>query len=414
MFERIQFTKGLGGPLNGLRVIDLSRLVAGNTLTMALADLGADVIKVEPPSGDTLREWRVGGVETAWKAYSRNKRSLCLDFRNPASHAILLKFIRTAHVMVESFRPGTLERMELSPEILFNANCSLVLARISGWGQDGPYSERPGFGTLVEGMSGFASMNGFPDREPVLPPIYLGDMTAGLYGAIGILAALRHVEVNRGMGQVIDIPLLDPLFSILGPQAANYRITGKVKPRTGSRSTNSAPRNVYRTTDSRWVCLSASTQTMTEKLFRAIERPELILDARFTTNSHRLKNVSELDAILSLFIGQHHQADCLRLFQNAGVTVGPVYDMSEIERDPHFHARQIVVELPDSELGSIPVHNISPRLMTTPGGFRRAAPHLGEHTAEVLREIGNSESEIQALVDQRVVQLQAPFHAEGV
>jgi crotonobetainyl-CoA:carnitine CoA-transferase CaiB-like acyl-CoA transferase len=412
MFEHIQFTKGPGGPLHGLRVVDLSRLVAGNTLTMALADLGADVIKVEPPSGDTLREWRVAGVETAWKAYSRNKRSLCLDFRNPASRNILLKLIRTAHVMVESFRPGTLERMKLSPKVLFDANCSLVLARISGWGQDGPYSERPGFGTLVEGMSGFASMNGFPDREPVLPPIYLGDMTAGLYGAIGILAALRHVEVNRGMGQVIDIPLLDPLFSILGPQAANYRITGKVKPRTGSRSTNSAPRNVYRTADHRWVCLSASTQTMTEKLFRAIERQELILDARFTTNSCRLENVSELDAILSLFIGQHNQEDCLRLFQNAGVTVGPVYDMSEIERDPHFHARQIVVELPDSELGSIPVHNISPRLMMTPGGFRCAAPQLGEHTADVLREIGSSESEIEALVDKRVVQLQAPSHAE--
>ncbi len=412
MFERIQFTKGPGGPLHGLRVVDLSRLVAGNTLTMALADLGADVIKVEPPSGDTLREWRVAGVETAWKAYSRNKRSLCLDFRNPASRDILLKLVRTAHVMVESFRPGTLERMKLSSKILFGANCSLVLARISGWGQDGPYSERPGFGTLVEGMSGFASMNGFPDREPVLPPIYLGDMTAGLYGAIGILAALRHVEVHRGMGQVIDIPLLDPLFSILGPQAANYRITGKVKPRTGSRSTNSAPRNVYRTADNRWVCLSASTQTMTEKLFRAIERPELILDDRFTTNSHRLENVTELDTILSLFIGQHNQSDCLQLFQNAGVTVGPVYDMSEIEMDPHFHARQIVVELPDSELGSIPVHNISPRLMMTPGRFRCAAPQLGEHTADVLREIGSSESEIEALVDKRVVQLQVPSRTE--
>ena len=181
MFERIQFTTGPGGPLHGLRIVDLSRLVAGNTLTMALADLGANVIKVEPPSGDTLREWRVNGIETAWKAYSRNKRSLCLDFRNPGSHQILLKLISQAHVVVESFRPGTLERMQLAPKTLFKANCSLVLARISGWGQSGPYAERPGFGTLVEGISGFASMNGFPDREPILPPIYLGDMTAGLY-----------------------------------------------------------------------------------------------------------------------------------------------------------------------------------------------------------------------------------------
>ena len=403
MFETVQFTKGPGGPLHGLRVIDLSRLVAGNTLTMALADLGADVIKIEPPSGDTLREWRVGGVETAWKAYSRNKRSLCLDLRNSASRDILLRLTRTANVMVESFRPGTLERMDLAPKTLFKANCSLILARISGWGQTGPYSDRPGFGTLVEGMSGFASMNGFADREPVLPPIYLGDMTAGLYGAIGILAALRHVEVSRGLGQVIDIPLLDPLFSILGPQTANFRITGKVKPRTGSRSTNSAPRNVYRTADDHWVCLSASTQAMAERLFRAIEKPALTTDPRFATNTRRLENVSQLDAILSDFVGQRNQQQCLQLFQNADVTVGPVYDISDIEKDPHFHAREIVVELPDADLGSVPVHTVSPRLMGTPGGFRRAAPRLGEQTTEVLLETGMSKSDIEALITGKVV-----------
>ena len=414
MFERIQFTTGPGGPLHGLRIVDLSRLVAGNTLTMALADLGANVIKVEPPSGDTLREWRVNGIETAWKAYSRNKRSLCLDFRNPGSHQILLKLISQAHVVVDSFRPGTLERMQLAPKTLFKANCSLVLARISGWGQSGPYAERPGFGTLVEGISGFASMNGFPDREPILPPIYLGDMTAGLYGAIGVLAALRHVEINRGQGQIIDIPLLDPLFSILGPQAANYRITGKVKPRTGSRSTNSAPRNVYRTADNRWVCLSASTQGMAEKLFRAIHRPELITDRRFATNTDRLKNVAELDAILLLFIAKRDQKENLQLFQDAGITVGPVYDMSQIENDPHFQSRQIVVELPDDEMGSIPVHNISPRLMATPGRFRCAAPRLGEHTIEILREIGSSGSEIETLISNRVVLPAPSLHRENL
>jgi crotonobetainyl-CoA:carnitine CoA-transferase CaiB-like acyl-CoA transferase len=412
MFETVQFTKGPGGPLHGLRVVDLSRLVAGNTLTMALADLGADVIKIESPTGDTLREWRVEGVETAWKAYSRNKRSLCLDLRNAASREILLKLARSANVVVESFRPGTLERMDLAPKTLLAANCSLIIARISGWGQTGPYSDRPGFGTLVEGMSGFASMNGFADREPVLPPIYLGDMTAGLYGAIGILAALRHVEANHGSGQVIDIPLLDPLFSILGPQAANFRLTGKVKARTGSRSTNSAPRNVYRTADARWLCLSASTQAMAERLFRAIEVPGLITDPRFATNARRLENVSQLDAILSDFIGQRNQQDCLQLFQNAEVTVGPVFDMSDIEKDPHFHARGIVVELPDADLGSIPMHTVSPRLMDTPGGFRRAAPALGEHTREVLLETGISESEIDALITNQVVHTPSSFPLE--
>ena len=403
MFEPVELSTDTGGPLHGVRILDLSRLVAGNTLTMALADLGADMIKVEPLKGDTLREWKVAGVETAWKTYSRNKRSLCMDLRSPVSREILLRLVQSANVLVESFRPGTLEQMDLSPQTLLQANPSLIIARISGWGQSGPYAERPGFGTLVEGMSGFASMNGFADREPVLPPIYLGDMTAGLYGAIGILAALREVEVHGGQGQVVDIPLLDSLFSIMGPQAANYRLTGKVKPRTGSRSTNSAPRNVYRTADGQWVCLSASTQSMTERLFRTIGQPQLIDDPRFASNSSRLKNVIALDEILSQFIAQHNQEACLKFFTDAGVTVGPVYDMSNIEMDPHFHERQIVVELPDAALGTIPVHNISPRLMATPGRFRCAAPSLGEHSEEILRNAGYAEAEIKRLIADKVV-----------
>jgi crotonobetainyl-CoA:carnitine CoA-transferase CaiB-like acyl-CoA transferase len=403
MFERIELMTGPGGPLHGVRILDLSRLVAGNTLTMALADLGADVIKVEPTKGDTLREWKVAGVETAWKAYSRNKRSLCLNLRNPSALEVLLQLLKSAHVFVESFRPGTLEAMQLSPDTLLHVNPKLIIARISGWGQTGPYAQRPGFGTLVEGISGFASMNGFADREPVLPPIYLGDMTAGLYGAIGILAALREVEVNGGRGQVIDVPLLDPLFSILGAQAANYRLTGTIKPRTGSRSTNSAPRNVYRTADDHWVCLSASTQGMTERLFRTIDRPELIFDPRFASNETRLKHIEELDEIIAGFIRQRNRRECLEFFAEAGVTVGPVYDMADIEQDPHFHARQIVVELPDSALGTVPVHNISPRLMNTPGSFRHAAPSLGEHTQEILRESGYKDAEIRTLITEGVV-----------
>lgn len=397
MFTKVELQERPAGPLLGVRVLDISRLVAGNTLTMVLADLGADVLKVEPPTGDTLRDWKVSGISTAWKAYCRNKRSFCLDFRSKNAQSILLELAEYSNIFVESFRPGVLEKMNLAPERLLARNPSLVIVRISGWGQDGPYRDRPGFGTLVEGISGFASMNGFADREPVLPPIYLGDMTAGLYGAMGALAALRQVEVNGGKGQVIDLPLLDPLVSILGPQAANYRLTGALKQRTGSRSTNSAPRNVYRTRDSKWVCLSASTQAMAERLLRAIGRPELLDDPRFATNSARLQHVDELDSIIAGFIATMAQKDCVDFFARAAVTVGPVYDISEICEDLHFQDRGVFVELPDKQAGTIPVHSISPRLSITPGVFYRAAPELGEHTEGVLRNLGYDDDAIAAL-----------------
>ena len=270
--KKRNFTPQAKGPLDGVRVLDLSRLVAGNTLTQLLSDFGAEVVKVEPPAGDTLRAWNTKGVATNWKIYARNKKSLCLELRNPAAKKILLDLAPSAALFVESFRPGTLEKMGLGPEVLLARNPKLVIVRISGWGQSGPYKSRPGFGTLVEGMSGFASMNGFADREPVLPPMYLADSVAGLYGAAAVMIALREVETNGGVGQVIDLPLFDPLFAVLGPQAANYRLTGQVKPRAGSGSTTSGPRNAYRTSDGQWVCLSASTQKMAERFVMRARR----------------------------------------------------------------------------------------------------------------------------------------------
>ena len=263
--KKKSFDPGAKGALDGVRILDMSRLVAGNTLTQVLGDFGAEVIKIEPPAGDTLRAWQTDGVATNWKIYARNKKSLALELRKPEARDILLSMLPAAAVFVESFRPGTLETMGLAPDMLLARNPKLIVVRISGWGQTGPYKRRPGFGTLVEGMSGFAAINGFADREPVLPPMYMADSYAGLYGATAVMIALREAEKDGGRGQVIDLPLLDPLFAILGPQAANYRITGKIKPRTGSRSTNTAPRNAYRCKDGRYVGLSASTQKMTER-----------------------------------------------------------------------------------------------------------------------------------------------------
>ena len=376
------------GPLSGVRILDLSRLVAGNLLTNALADFGAEVIKVEPAAGDTLRAWRTQGVATNWKLYARNKKSLALELRNPEARELLLKLVEKADVFVESFRPDTLEAMGLAPATLLARNPRLVVVRISGWGQTGPYRRRPGFGTLVEGISGFASFNGFPDREPVLPPIYLADSFAGLYGATGVLIALREVEVNGGQGQVIDLPLLDPLFHVLGPQAANYRLSGKVKPRTGSRSTNSSPRNAYRCSDGKYVCLSASTQKMAERTLAAIGRPELVRDPRYATNAERVKHAEELDAIIGAFVAQRTQAENVAFFEKAEVTIGPIYDITDILEDPHFVEREVIADYPDEDMGAFPMHHVVPRLERTPGAVRTPAPSLGQHNRELLAEVG--------------------------
>jgi crotonobetainyl-CoA:carnitine CoA-transferase CaiB-like acyl-CoA transferase len=392
------YTPGARGALDGVRVLDLSRLVAGNTLTGLLADFGAEVVKVEPEAGDTLRAWKTRDVQTNWKLYARNKKSVALELRRPEARELLLKLVETAAVFVESFRPDTLEKMGLSPATLLERNPRLVIVRISGWGQTGPYRRRPGFGTLVEGISGFASFNGFADREPVLPPIYMADSYSGLYGAAGVMIALREVEVNGGQGQVIDLPLLDPVFNVLGPQAANYRLTGQVKPRTGSRSTNSGPRNAYRTQDGKYVALSASTQKMAERVFASIGRPELIRDPRYSSNAERVKHAEELDAIIGEFVARKTQAENVAYFEQAEVTIGPIYDITQILEDPHFIDREVIADYPDGDMGEFPMHHVVPRLMGTPGSIRTPAPRLGEHNRELLATLGVDAAAYDALV----------------
>ncbi len=392
-----------GGTLEGVRILDLSRLFAGNVLSQLLGDFGAEVIKVEPPAGDTLRAWTTKDIETHWKIYSRNKKSLCLDLYKSEARDLVRSLAANASVFIESFRPGVLEKMGLAPEALFEINPKLVVIRISGWGQDGPYNQRPGFGTLIEGMSGFAAINGFADREPVLPPFYLADGVAGLYGASAAMIALREVEVNGGKGQIIDLPLLDPLFAILTPQAANFRLTGKPKERTGSRSTNSAPRNVYQCRDGLYVGLSASVQSMVDRLFRALGKPELIDDARFATNAARVKNAAQLDAIIGAFVAERSQSENVAFFEAKQVTIGPIYDVSQILEDPHIIAREILADYPDAHMGQLPMHGVVPRMTETPGSIRTPAPALGEHNREVLAAIGISDEDYDRLIADGVV-----------
>ena len=382
---RQDFDPAATGALEGVRVVDLSRLVAGNTLTKVLADHGAEVIKIEPPEGDTLRAWKVGGIETSWKTICRNKFSVALNLRHPAAIEAVLGLVEGAAMLVESFRPGVLEAMGLSPKALLAKNPALVIVRISGWGQDGPFAHKPGFGTLVEGYSGFAAVNGFADREPVLPPMFMGDAYAGLHGAASAMIALRHAE-KTGRGQVIDLSLFEPIFQVMEPQMANFRITGKLKPRTGSRSTNTAPRNAYRTADGGWVCLSASTQGMTEKLFRSIGRPELITDPRFARNPDRVRHATELDAIIAAYVAARSLAENLTHFDATGVTIGPIQDAQSLETDHYVAERAALIEVPDADMpgGFLPMGGAVPRLSETPVVLARPAPRLGEHNEAIL------------------------------
>jgi crotonobetainyl-CoA:carnitine CoA-transferase CaiB-like acyl-CoA transferase len=385
--HRIPFDPAAAGPLAGVRVLDLSRLVAGNMLSLQLADFGADVIKVEPPTGDPLRDWRDGGKELHWKTYARNKRSIVLNLRHSASKDALLRLVATADVLIENFRPGTLEEIGLGPDVLQAKNPGLVIVRVSGFGQTGPYAPLPGFGTLVEAMSGFAARTGFADREPVLPPLALADMIAGLYGAFAVVTALR-VRDRGGSGQVIDLSLLESMFSVLGPEAAIYRFTGVVKERVGSGSNTSAPRNVYRCADGDYVAVSGSTGAMARRIFEVIGRPDMIEDERFRTNAARVENRALVDEAVGAWFAGKPRDEALRLMREAHVTAGPVYTIADAAADPHFREREIIVEVDDAELGGVPMHNIVPRLSRTPGVLRRPAPRLGEHTDAILAEAG--------------------------
>ena len=365
-------------PLAGIRVLDLSRLMAGNMLTLQLADFGAEVIKVESAQGDTLRDWKNEGKPLWWKVYGRNKKSIALDLKDGSDRAALLKLIPQAQVVVESFRHGGMEAFGLGPTQLHELNPRLVIVRISGWGQTGPYAERPGFGTLVEAFSGFAQRNGFADRPPALPNLGLADMIAGLSGAFATLAAVREVEVRGGLGQVVDLSLLEPMIGVLGPDAAIYQHTGKLPRRLGNRAENAAPRNAYLCSDGKWMVMSGSTQRMAERVLASIGRADLARDPRFIDNAARIANVEALDELIGGFVSERTLEENLAHFGRHEVTVGPMMNVDQLMQDTHVTTRQVLVEVPDPQLGSVVMHNVFPRLSGTPGRIRTTAPEIGQ------------------------------------
>ncbi len=385
----LKFDPTKKGPLHGLRIIDMSRLVAGNMLSLQLADYGAEVIKIEgPPRGDPLRDWIVAGVEVHWKVYGRNKKSIGLNLREDGAKDVLLRLVESADALIENFRPGTLEEIGLGPDVMLKRNPRLIIGRVSGFGQTGPYSQKPGFGTLVEAMSGFASRNGFPDRPPLLPPLALADMIAGLAGVGAMMTALYHRDMHGGPGQVMDLSLLEPIYSVMGPAALIYRLSGKVPERVGNGSNTASPRNVYVTKDGGYVAISASMEVMAHRLLRAIGRGDMLEDPRYVTNTARVAHREEVDAIVGGWIVERTLKECLAFFEKEHITAAPIYDASQMVDDPHFKEREVVVEVEDADLGSIPMHNVTPRLSATPGSFRNPAPSIGQHNAELLEAVG--------------------------
>lgn len=384
--------------LAGVRVVDCSRLIAGGVLATVLADHGADVIKVEHPrGGDPLRTWLRERGQLWWKVYARNKRAITLNLAAPRGQALLKRLVRTADVLVENFLPGTFERWGLGWDVLAAENPRLVFARVSGWGQDGPYRDRPGFGTMVEAMSGFAATTGPADGPPTLPSFPLADMVAALAGATAVLAALRHRDLVSGRGQVVDIALYEPLLAVLGPQAAEYAQDGTVRTRHGNTSDNASPRGTYRTRDGKWVALSASTPAAAAILFRELGLEHLLADPRFATNDARVAHNDLVDAALAEAIGRRTPAEMQQLFEARELTASPVYDIADITKDPHVIARGILVDVPDPDLGAVRMTAPTPRLSATPAAIAWTGPALGAHNREVYAELGVDEAELARL-----------------
>lgn len=388
------------GPLAGLTVIELATIFAGPSACRHLADFGADVIKVERPGdGDGAR--RLGEADGDdsfyWRIVGRNKRPIELDLKHPDGRAVLLELVRRAGVLVENFRPGTLERLGLDPEeVLLAENPALVVLRVTGYGQDGPYAGRAGFGTIAEGMSTLAHCTGQPDGPPTLPPIALADEVTGLHGAFAVMVALRHAE-RTGQGQVIDASLVESLVDIVGPGPAIYHRTGHVDGRYGSRLVFSAPRNVYRCSDG-WAVMSGSSNEAALRIFDAIDRTELRCDPRFETGAARLANADELDDAIEAWTSCRPVAEVVSTLSAAGAACGPIYDARDLVSDPHVRARGSFAEVasPDGA-GPVLQHVPTPRLSRTPGSVRHAGLAPGACTVDVLAELGYTPDEVDAL-----------------
>jgi crotonobetainyl-CoA:carnitine CoA-transferase CaiB-like acyl-CoA transferase len=394
-------------PLEGLRIIDASTILAGPLCCQILGDFGADVIKIEHPvHGDSMRGHggQKDGIPLWWKEISRNKRGLGLNLGTPKGADVFLKLAATADVVVENFRPGTLERWGIGPEQLHAINPGLVLVRLTGFGQTGPYSSRPGFGTLAEAMSGFAYLTGDPDGPPTLPAFGLADSICGIAASSAVMMALRHRDTNGGTGQVIDLNILEPIMTAVGPGPTVYEQTGVIEERHGNRSTNNAPRNTYRTRDGHWVAVSSSAQSIAERIMTLVGHPELLDEPWFSSGRGRAANADTIDGYVAAWIGERDRAEVLDEFDKVNAAVAPVYSAKDIVNDPHIRETQMLVDVDDAELGSVLQHNVMWRMSETPGQIRFTGRSVGADTDQILiNELGYTADSLEALRREGVV-----------
>jgi crotonobetainyl-CoA:carnitine CoA-transferase CaiB-like acyl-CoA transferase len=389
-----------------LRVIDCATVVAGPRIAMYLGDFGADVIKVEHPRGDDTRRFGTerDGVSCYWKLVSRNKRHVTLNLSRPQGQKLARKLIASADVLIENFRPGTLERWNLAPDDLIADNPKLVVVRVTGFGQDGPYAGRPAFATLAEAMSGLAAITGNPDGPPILPPIALADEVTGLVGTWAVMMALYHRDCAGGSGQIIDLSLYESLMQLLGPLPLAWDQLRYLQPRMGSRLPYSVPRNAYRCKDGKWVALSASAQSVAMRMFDAIGRPELKDDPRFATHTSRAENVEPLDQLIAEWMSQHTRDEALAAFEEHDAALAPIYDMSEFFDDPQVAARGSLQTVDDPDWGPITMQGVHPRMSRTPGRIAQPGPSaIGPDNADVYGEIGVGFDDLGALRDDDVI-----------
>ena len=394
------------GALDGLKVVEMGQLIAGPFAGKTLGDFGADVIKIEAPGGgDPLRNWRLikDGTSVWWQVQSRNKRSIALDLRSKEGQDIAKKLVKEADVLIENFRPGTLEGWGMSYEELAKDNPGLVMLRISGYGQTGPYRDLPGFGSIGEAMGGLRHLTGERGRVPVRCGISIGDTLAALHGTVGVLTALYHRKVNGGKGQVIDVALHEAVFNVMESLVPEYSAFGVVREPAGSALPGIAPSNAYRCGDDGVVLIAGNGDSIFKRLMTAIGRDDLGNDPALADNAGRVKRVDELDRAIEAWTLQRPAADVLAMLGEVKVPAGRVYTAKDIVEDPHFQAREMILKQQTRDGYTVDVPGIVPKLLGTPGSVRLSAPKLGDDTDTVLAEIGFSAQAIDALRGRKVV-----------